>query len=353
MNARATATTSIPAGGGLIHVRVLPPAQLTLHRLNYAYPLKLISPGPTQWAKSLTVFVLSYGGGLVAGDQMNLRAVVETGGRLCLQTQGSTKIFKRTATSKATAQRLTVRIHPGASLLLLPDPIQPFADSDYLQHQIFELADTTDDTSSLVMLDWVTEGRTARDENWTLKRFESRNEFFAVTDTDCDDNADNHQENKAKEGEEGGMGGSRGRLLLRDAMVLDGSDTTAGDMLRERQDAQTIFATLVIRGTAFAQLAAYIKARYLNEPRIGQKRWDTDDDSRHYTRVEIDARRNGVLWTTSSVRGFLLVKVSGVDVESVKRFVRGLLSEVDGDGIPADDGCITETFGEGMFRCLE
>ncbi|KAK6503042.1 hypothetical protein TWF481_008077 [Arthrobotrys musiformis] len=334
-----SSSSSIPAGDGLVHVRVLPPSKLTLHQLNYKYPLKLISPAPSQWAKSLTVFVLSYGGGLVSGDEVNLRVVVEGEGRLCLQTQGSTKIFKeKTPTTPPTIQRMTVRIHSGASFLLLPDPVQPFAESNYIQHQIFELEDTTSDTSSLVVLDWVTEGRTARDEHWSLKRFESRNEFFGVTNP-----ADNTTERET----------TRGRLLLRDAMILDGEMLCGDETLRDRQDSQTIFATVVIRGKPFAQLVAYIKTRYANEPRIGQKRWDTDDDSRRHNRIEVEARNNGVLWAASSVRGFLLVKVSGVEMEGVKRFVRGLLSEVNEDGVPRADGCITEEFGTGMFRCLE
>ncbi|KAK6361635.1 hypothetical protein TWF730_005353 [Orbilia blumenaviensis] len=347
--------SSIPDGDGLIHVRVLPPSKLTLHQLNYKYPLKLISPAPSQWAKSLTVFVLSYGGGLVSGDAVNLRVVVEGKGRLCLQTQGSTKIFKQTPSSPPTIQRMTVRIHPGASFLLLPDPVQPFAESNYIQHQIFELEDTTDDTSSLVVLDWVTEGRAARDEHWSLRRFESRNEFYGVK------NADNVVDGSGGGG--GGGGGNkggeevglvRGKLLLRDAMILDGDDLLSGEeTLRERQDSQTIFATILIRGKPFTKLIGYIKTRYANEPRIGQKRWDTDDDSRRHNSIEVEARRNGVLWAASSVRGFLLVKVSGVEMEGVKRFVRGLLSEVDEEGVAREGGCITQEFGTGMFRCLE
>lgn len=246
---------------------------------------------------------------------------------------GSTKIFKQTPSSPPTIQRMNVRIHANSSFLLLPDPVQPFANSNYIQHQIFELEDTIDNTSSIVILDWVTEGRAARNEHWDLSRFESRNEIYAVRD-------------------EGGTK-VRDKLLLRDAMMLDGTSVEGEETLRERQDGQAIFATAVIRGKAFDQLVDYITKRYKNEPRIGAKKWDTDDDSRGLTRVDIDARKGGVWWTTSSVRGFLLVKVSGVDVEAVKRFIRGLLGEANGDGILSPDGCITREFGTGMFRCIE
>ncbi|EPS37368.1 hypothetical protein H072_8944 [Dactylellina haptotyla CBS 200.50] len=355
--------SSISAGDGLIHVRVLPPSKLTLYQLNYKYPLKLISPAPTQWAKSLTVFVLSYGGGLVSGDAVNLRVEVEDRGKLCLQTQGTTKIFKQTPSSPPTVQRMTVRIHPGASFLLLPDPVQPFAESNYIQHQTFELEDTANDTSSLVVLDWVTEGRAARDEHWSLHRFESRNEVFAVSPNTINEetvvNGNSNNDNNTASGngsDESRKQKKRGKLLLRDAMILDSrvlSPANDGETLRERQDGQTIFSTLIIRGKPFEELIAYIKARYANEPRIGQKRWDTDDDSRRHNRIEIEARNSGIMWAASSVRGFLLVKVSGVEMEGVKRFIRGLLGQVDGDGVAKEDGCIVREFGSGMFRCLE
>ena len=84
-------TTSISAGEGLIHAKLLPPSRLVLPALSFKYPLKLISPAPSRTAKCLIVFMLSYGGGLVSGDQVDLKVVVEKGAKLCLQTQGINK----------------------------------------------------------------------------------------------------------------------------------------------------------------------------------------------------------------------------------------------------------------------
>ena len=78
----------ISSGHGFIHVALLPPDRLVLSTLNFKYPLKLISPTASQTAKCLTVFMLSYGGGLVSGDAVDLKCVVEEGAKLCLQTQG-------------------------------------------------------------------------------------------------------------------------------------------------------------------------------------------------------------------------------------------------------------------------
>src|ERR1700751_667251 len=65
-----------------------------LSTLSFQYPLKLISPRlPGQPCTSL--FMMSYGGGLVGGDKIDLSVNVQSGSKLALLTQGSTKIFKQ------------------------------------------------------------------------------------------------------------------------------------------------------------------------------------------------------------------------------------------------------------------
>ena len=54
--------------------------------LSYAYPLKLLSPRLSQ-PKVAVAYVVSYGGGLVGGDQVELRAEVKKDGVLVLLTQ--------------------------------------------------------------------------------------------------------------------------------------------------------------------------------------------------------------------------------------------------------------------------
>jgi len=217
-------------------------------------------------------------------------------------------VFKHDSKTPPTRQELEITIHPDSTLLLIPDPIQPFSQSAYVQKQVFHVSDK----SSMVVLDWVTEGRAALGEKWSMKRFESRNEFYAGD-----------------------------RLLLRDALILDGAG------LCERQDGLCIFATLIVYGTLFERLVKYIQKRYQDEPRIGGKRWDD----------EAERKAAKVLWTISMVRGFLLVKVSGSDIEDVKDFIRELLEENAHDGGDGDGGgnssTILELFGPGCLRCLQ
>jgi hypothetical protein len=84
-------TTALPPckapGSGLIHATSVP--YNGLRRVDFVYPLKLI---PSRSSKCITVFLLSYGGGLVAGDAINLDIYVDPITRLCLLTQGNNSL---------------------------------------------------------------------------------------------------------------------------------------------------------------------------------------------------------------------------------------------------------------------
>ncbi|EJU02362.1 UreD-domain-containing protein [Dacryopinax primogenitus] len=144
--------------------------------LSYSYPLKLLSPpshadapGPVR-----IVYVLSYGGGLVGGDKIELDVEVQEGARLVLLTQGSTKVFRARDPSNRTQQHLHANVHAHSLLLLLPDPITPYAESYYSQVQTF----TLHPSASAIILDWFTSGRAARGEVWALGKYRSANEVF-------------------------------------------------------------------------------------------------------------------------------------------------------------------------------
>lgn len=178
-----------------------------------------------------------------------------------------------------------------------------------------------------MVLDWLSEGRSARGEHWALHRLESRNEVFA-----------------------------EGRLLLRDAVVLDGA-LVGGETLRARMHGFTCVATVIVRGPLFDGLVRYVLAQYLREPRVGARGFGGT--------VE---RRWDVLWTAASVRGFLVVKVSGGEPEEVRGFLRELLEEGKGGGggggggsdnghggdnnTPDGHGDIVREFGEDSLQCL-
>jgi urease accessory protein len=284
--------------------------------LAFSYPLKLISPSPVALPSGtvLTLFLLTYGGGLVAGDLICLDIKLDAATRLLLLTQGSTKIFKTPDPSVVSRQDMNVSIAAGAALCYIPDPIQPFKDSAFAQSQIYHLAGG----ASLCVCDWVCCGRPARGENWDFWTYASRNEVWTA------------------KGE---------KLLLRDNVMIDASATSA----REAFDNHGAFGTLILRGPAVERLGAFFLSEFELMPRIGEKKWDDEAkqpdaaETRRAERLQRE-RDDGVLWTAVRTRGFVVVKFGSREVEGAKRWLRSLIRQ---------DGSIEQAFGEGALLCLK
>ncbi|KAI9828796.1 MAG: hypothetical protein M1832_001901 [Thelocarpon impressellum] len=328
--ASSAASISLPAGHGSIVIDTLPPATQNLRSLTYTYPLKLISPSPTSTAKSILAFLLTYGGGLVAGDSIALSVVLENSSRLALVTQGSTKVFKAPRRELVSAQTLHVRVEAGAALLYLPDPVQPFAQSVYEQRQIYRLDART---ASLCALDWVSEGRTARGEKWQLWAWKGRTEVHLLRE-DQQEHMDT--------------------LLLRDNILLEGEGPPGGvaETLEERLDGLGVFGTLVLRGPLFQSLANHFLSEFSVMPRIGNKSWSShaqqdaswasSDEKWRDTRQRHETEC-GLLWTAAAVRGLVLVKFGAREVEGARQWLREMIHR---------EGTAEREFGEGSLLCL-
>ncbi len=155
-------------GAGALTVGVVAGAS-ALTSLAAASPLKILVPrprGPSVWA-----YLSSFGGGLVAGDETRVDVTLEPGARCFLGTQAATKVYRNPA-GRPCGHRLDATLGAGSLLVLAPDPVQAFAGSRYHQRQTFELGPG----SGLVLVDWLSAGRTARGERWAFDHFESRNE---------------------------------------------------------------------------------------------------------------------------------------------------------------------------------
>ena len=322
------AASSASPGVGDIKLSLLPPEHQVLTSLTYQYPLKLIAPDPhyADEDKHVTVvFMLTYGGGLVGGDKINLKVELEEHTRLVLVTQGSTKLFKSPSRAVVSRQTLDVKIGSGAALCYLPEPTQPFTGSVYEQRQTFYVE--PDGSSSLLMLDWVSEGRPARGESWTLWGWKGRNEVRAFDPK------------------------SRGRLLLRDVVMLT-DDNLGGVGLVEKTDEMGVFGTLIIYGSQFKDLGQFFVQQFVKQPRIGGKNWSVDDEPKsHAARIDeaavslqqLTEQRDGLLWTVASVRGSVLVKFGAKEVDSARRWLGRMLRS---------EGSVERNFGHQSLMCL-
>jgi urease accessory protein len=113
------------------------------------------------------------GGGLVAGDQIDIDVRVGPRARCVITTQSSTKVYKNPANAQC-GQRLRATVCEDALLVLAPDPVTCFAGASYKQQQRIEL----ERGGSLVVVDWLTSGRRARGECWSFSGFRSRLDVF-------------------------------------------------------------------------------------------------------------------------------------------------------------------------------
>ncbi|KAI9793920.1 MAG: hypothetical protein M1816_007172 [Peltula sp. TS41687] len=320
-------------GHGTILTAVLPPTPTTLRELTYTYPLKLISPSPHAGAKSIVVFLLTYGGGLVSGDATRLSVTVGAASRLVLVTQGSTKIFKAVDRSTCTSQHLDVLVERDAALVYLPDPVQPFGESVYEQRQVFRV--DAEKSANLCVLDWVSEGRTARGERWGLWGWRGRNEVWEAVETGM------------------GSGSGSGRLLLRDNVILLGDDIGTVGTLAGRMDGLGVFGTLILRGNMFETLARFFLEEFSLLPRLGAKDWSHEDDDERQPLSAVEEwrdarqmreRRDGLLWTAAAVRGCTVVKFGAREVEGARRWLGDMIRR---------EATVEREFGEESLLCLK
>lgn len=274
------------------------------------------------------VFLLSYGGGLVGGDSVTLSIDVKKGSKLSLVTQGHTKIFKSATPDIVTSQALDVHVDDGAALCLIPDPVQPFESSVYAQKQHFHVKPK----SSLCFVDWVTQGRTARGEDWSFVRWKGCNEVWLDAGQD-----------------------KKQRLLVRDTVILSGPDSILlGRPLRDTMHKLAVFGTLILRGEMMKPIGDFFMAEFDALPRIGARDFrsaeaQVQEDSKlsslerwRSERIRME-RHHGVLWSAAHVRGCFVVKFGASTVEAGREWLGAMLLK---------EGSIADQFGDEALMCV-
>ena len=253
-----------PSGSGAIFVELVR-GRSTVVSCRAASPLRLLFPSVGD--RAAWCFQTSFGGGLVDGDRLSLEVDVGAGAALLLATQASTKVYRG-----ASSQALHARVGEGATLVVVPDPVVPFADARYAQRMTVDLAAT----SSLAFLDAYTAGRTAHGERWAFGRYESR---LVVT--------------------------RAGRTVLRDPFVLD----PVHGALAARFGRFDAIASLVLLGPRVAEAAARILAEL--------------------ERVPVRASDDVVIAASPLGDGGALVRVAATDVRGLTHAIRARLAFVD------------------------
>lgn len=231
-------------------------------------PLKLLSPRTT--GNAAWLFTSTFGGGLLGGDTIELSLVAGANTRCLLSTQASTKIYR--TVGPVSQQNLDVRIGKGAIVVSAPDPVVCFAGSRFQQRQRFDLAAG----AGLVMLDSLTSGRRARGERWAFDRYESTIEIFNET-----------------------------RCVFRDAVLLDPIHGPIAAAMR--MGLFDCVATLVIIGEPLEL--------------FGREVLD-------FVASQSVSRDALLLFAASPIAGGVVVRVAGMDTETVMRWIEQRLSFV-------------------------
>jgi urease accessory protein len=252
-------------------------------------PLHLLVPRPrglAAWA-----YLSTFGGGLVAGDTVSLAVNVGPAARALLSTQASTKVYRSEGPSAR--QHLEARVDEGALLAVLPDPVVCFAGAVYAQRQRFDLAPG----ASLLFVDGLSAGRSARNERWRFASYRSVTEIH-----------------------------TGGRLLAREALVLE--DEAAGSMtagpgagsIAARLGRFDALAFAVLLGPHLEETARAIVTRLAH---LGARH-----DGLSPAATAAFARRPSLLASASPIAGGAVIRVAAEHPEEIANFLRNLFETI-------------------------
>ena len=118
-----------------------------------------------------TLMILSPSGGVLQGDELDIRFELKPGARLRVGTQSATRIYRCPDALARIRTELTV--HAEGHLEYLPDPFVPYSGSRLASSTIARIAPN----ATLILGEVVTGGRLARGEAFDVGYFDSRIEL--------------------------------------------------------------------------------------------------------------------------------------------------------------------------------
>lgn len=318
-----------PGDGRIVTIRSGDAVQLS--ELACRFPLKLLavdSSGAVSAAHSVNienldsaemertpvkhVYLLGYGGGLLASDRVRVDVQVGRDTGLALLTQGSTKVFrgKQSGKDSGTAQELSYRIDPKGTLFVLPEPVVPFRDSRFTQSQrVTFTGNENGKTGNLILLDWFTSGRASRGEKWEWDSFASRIEIYLSSHGSDDINE---------------------KLIFRDHTELSSEsiDAPGPRCYAASLAPYPTHATFLLLGPAFQALSSLLLSEAWNAqfnhsrtPTAPELIWTVSELPRTCTRNKVSG---------------CLVRIAGLETEHVRSFVTKILSEEAGGTLTRD-----------------
>jgi urease accessory protein len=147
----------------------------TILRHQYAtVPAQIMRPYYAPDDERVYVYLLTPTGGMLGGDRLDIRVVLEPGAQVCLTTASATKVHP--STDLAAEQSLVIELGPGSSLEYLPEPTILFREARWRQRTIVHRAAD----SRLLFGEGWSAGRVARQEVFAFSCLETLVEVYTA-----------------------------------------------------------------------------------------------------------------------------------------------------------------------------
>jgi urease accessory protein len=135
-------------------------------RLRYTLPLQAQTATPMPDG-SAYLLLLNPTGGVLGGDRLLSRIVLDAGTHACLSTPSATRVYR--SLGPASIQETWIDVGAGATLEYFPDHVIPHAESRFRQRLSVELGRG----SRAILFDAFAAGRLAHGESWAFREFDS------------------------------------------------------------------------------------------------------------------------------------------------------------------------------------
>jgi urease accessory protein len=121
---------------------------------------------------SAYLLLLNPTGGILGGDRLLSRIVLDPGTHACLSTPSATRVYR--SLGAPSVQETWIEVGAGATLEFFPDHVIPHAESRFRQRLSVELARG----ARAILFDTFAAGRLAHGESWAFREFDSETRVF-------------------------------------------------------------------------------------------------------------------------------------------------------------------------------
>ncbi|MGB6431413.1 MAG: urease accessory protein UreD, partial [Candidatus Acidiferrales bacterium] len=140
-------------------------------RLRYTLPLQAQTATPMADG-SAYLLLLNPTGGVLGGDRLLSRIVLDAGTHVCLSTPSATRVYR--ALGEPSVQETWIDVGAGATVEYFPDHVIPHAESRFKQRLSVEMGRG----SRAILFDAFAAGRLAHGESWAFREFDSETRAY-------------------------------------------------------------------------------------------------------------------------------------------------------------------------------